>query len=313
MIIKSSAPSRISLFGGSTDLPDYFLKYGGIVISMAINLRTEVTLTTEDDLWTNAYTKLPYKADPQLCYSILNNYQLGSMHFSRVQSTFDGEVKAGLGSSASFAIALIAALKRTRNERIDKQKLITEAWEAERLIGKKGGIQDQYAAAYGGFNIFNFKRKKTDIFAFDNTIGDHISEYLILYYTGGHRDSGKIQIKRMTTDKIKHLNQIKDIALLAQRAIIDGRTDLIGKLLHATWEEKKLSNNVSNDNIDRLYDIGRQNGALGGKLCGAGGSGYMIFWVDPNKQQEFKKQMSKEGLEPIDFSIDYQGLDTRIL
>ncbi len=313
MIIKSSAPSRISLFGGGSDLPDYYLRYGGVVISMAINLRTEVTLTTEDDLWTNAYTKLPFGADPQLCYAILNSYQKGSMHFSRVQSSFDGSIGAGLGSSASFAVALIAALKREHSERIVKQKLINEAWEAESLIGKRGGVQDQYASVYGGFNIFYFKKGKTDIFAYDRTIGDHISDYLVLYYTGGHRDSGKIQMKKMTKERIKHLNQIKEIALMAQHAILEGRTDMIGKLLHASWEEKKLSNPVSNPYIDGLYNKGRKNGALGGKLCGAGGSGYMIFWVDPTKQTDFKEKMKKEGLEPIDFSIDYQGLDTRIL
>ncbi len=235
------------------------------------------------------------------------------MHFSRVQSTFDGEIQAGLGSSGSFAVALIAALKREKGERIDKQKLINEAWEAESLVGKRGGVQDQYAATYGGFNIFYFKKGKTDIYAYDKSIGDHISEYLVLYYIGDKRKSEKVQMKTMTKDRIKHLNQIKDIALMAQRAILEGRTDMIGKLLHASWEEKKLSNNVTSDKIDHLYDKGRKNGALGGKLCGAGAGGYMVFWVDPTKQKEFKKKMKKEGLEPTDFEISYDGVSTRIL
>lgn len=309
MIIQGNAPTRISLFGGSTDLPEYYLKHGGIVISMAINLRSHVTLFTDKDIY-EGYTELPEGTDKTLCFSILKKYEMDSLHHSRVISEFDGVIGAGLGSSASFSIALLSALKKNKGERVDRSRLASEAYFAEKAIGYNTGVQDQYAASYGGFNIYSFNNSGVEILNYSRDVAEHIQSYMVLYYMGGQRESSGAQIARITPKRISHLNKIKDIALIGQKAISDGRTEIIGKLLHASWEEKKLSNKVSTPFIDQLYERGRKNGALGGKLLGAGGCGYMMFWVSPEKQKDFKNKMN---IDPIDFGIDYTGGEARIL
>ena len=314
MIVQTQAPARISLYGGGTDIPSYSQRFGGIVISLAINLYQHVTLYTEDDLFSIATNTFPYNVDPSFAYSILNHFGIGSFHHSQIGTSFDGVTGAGLGSSASFAVALIAAIRKSKGESLENRtKLALEAWMEENKMGWYGGKQDQVASAHGGFNIITFG-KSIEVSSFDRMVGDHVTSYLHLFYTGGKRDSYKIQkkLEKLSPNKIKYLNQIKDIAIIAQQAIFEGRMELAGKLLHASWEAKK-GLGVSSEKIDKIYEKGREAGAIGGKLLGAGESGYFVFWVSPQKKKKFLEEMKKINLERVDFEISYNGVETRIL
>lgn len=310
MKIISYAPARISLFGGGTDLT-YAEKYGGIVISMAINLYQRIEYFDGEDIY-GGYTELPYKVSGDFAYSIFSSYGVGGMHLTRIKTSFDGVIGAGLGSSGSFGVGLIAAIKRARGERINRGQIAQEAIFEENKLWITGR-QDQYAAAFGGFNILKFG-KMNEVISFDRIIGDQISEYLHLFYTGGQRKSSRKQIglKTLKTEDKKKLDELKDIALIAQRAIYEGKMELVGKLLHASWEIKR-GMGTSTNKINMIYQYARDNGAIGGKLCGAGQSGYMLFMVSPEKSKDFVEKMRLKGLEETDFSIDYQGVNTRIL
>lgn len=311
MIIKVKTPSRISLFGGGCDLDSYSSKYGGVCVSLAINLYEELHFFTGDDLY-HGYTELPIGVPADMAYSVLKSYKVGSMHHARIKTAFDGVIGAGLGSSGAFGVGLIAAIKRSKGERIERTQLAQEAWLEENKLWTTGK-QDQFAAAYGGLNIFKFG-KQTVVIPYPRHIGDQLTDYLHLFYTGGKRSSAKMQKKldHLTPAKIDYLNQIKDIALIASGALLSGKMDLVGKLLHASWEVKRKLG-VSNEKIDGIYDYARANGAMGGKLLGAGEAGYMVFFVPPEKSGQFVEKMAKKGLEETDFSIDYNGVQTRIL
>src|SRR3990167_6114285 len=191
MLIIAKSPSRISLFGGGTDLISYSSRFGGITISMSINLYSSVKLYTGDDIFKLGGSVFPNGVDPSLAYSILTNAGIGSGHHSKIETSYDGVIGAGLGSSASFSVALLAAIKRSKGERIeDRTKLANDAWMEENKMGWYGGRQDQVAASYGGLNVITFG-KNIELTGFNRMIGDNLLQYLHLFYTGGKRDSHK--------------------------------------------------------------------------------------------------------------------------
>ncbi len=317
MRIISQSPARISLFGGGSDLPSYYEKNGGVVISMAINLRTNIEFYTKDDIFQNPGTHFPYNANPDLYYSILNSMGIGGGHLSASRSSFDGVIGAGLGSSASFSVALISAINKTRGERLDRREIAELAWQAEQRIGRITGKQDQYASAFGGFNVILFRKdKKIEILPYGRSIADHMLSYMNLFYIGGTRESTKLQksLIKPTLEQLSLLDDIKDSAFIAQKAILEGKMEIVGKLMNYSWEaKKKLNPNISTGKIDFIYEYARENGAMGGKICGAGSCGYFLFLVSPEKRSKFNEAMAKKNLEPTDFSYDWQGLDARIL
>ena len=317
MIVQASAPSRISIMGGGTDLFNYSSEFGGLVISMAINLRTHISFYREMDSIGHPGIKVPHNADPELYYSILNSMNMGGMHKSSGESTYDGVIGAGLGSSASFCVALIAAIKKSRGEEINRSEIAELAFLAEHKIGKVGGKQDQYAAAHGGTNLILFTKKgKVEIFPYERNVIDNLLSYMVLYYTGGTRESSDMQqiLQNLTIGQIHYLNKIKEHAYLANKYLLQGNIQAVGELLHYSWaEKKKLNKHISNVKINDIYDQGLKAGAIGGKLCGAGGCGYMVFMVDPVKREKFIDSMLKKNLEPIDFSCSYDGIDVRYL
>lgn len=316
MIILSETPCRISLFGGGTDLPSFSDKHGGLVINMGINLKQHVILYTDDDIFAHPGSSFPYTAKRELFWEILKKNNLGSGHLSTVNSQCDAVLGAGLGTSASASVALVSAIRHAEGKKIIRDKIAEEAWDIEvNKMGWYGGKQDQYASSYGGLNVIHF-HEQTSVFQFDRIAGDNLVPYLNLFYTGGYRESSEIQkgFKKLTIDQEKILIKMKDITILAQRALQEGRMESLGKLLNETWELKKASNKgVTTSKIDEIYKHAKKHGAIGGKLLGAGGAGYMIFFVPPEKRQHFLKAMEEKNLERNDFNIDYQGIDVRIL
>lgn len=311
MIISSRTPARISLFGGGSDLDSYSTKYGGLVISMAINLYQELKLYTGEESWSRV-TKFPAGVSNDLAFSITKNYGLGSFHHCVMKSAFNGVVGAGLGSSGAFGVGLIAAIRKSKGIPMDRNYLAQAAWVEESRLWTTGK-QDQYAAAFGGFNVLIFG-KQTEVISYPREKGDKIAEYLHLFYTGGSRKSAKLQKKyeTLTAQKLMYLDQIKTIAQMALQAIRAENMELIGKLLHASWEIKREMG-ASTERIDSIYNYARNHGALGGKLLGAGEAGYMVFFVKPEERREFLTAMTEKGHESIDFAICYNGVQTRIL
>ena len=180
-------------------------------------------------------------------------------------------------------------------------------------MGNFGGKQDQYAATYGGLNQIYIGREVL-VRPLVTIHQDELLSSLVLIYLGGKRED-KLQegLKVMTQDKLEALNRIKKIAIRAVEYIKTGDIEMVAKLLNRSWEEKKKTNKVSNKTIDEAYDLGMANGAWGGKIMGAGGGGYMVFMCDPLKKEAFILNMKKYGLENVDFSIDKNGLETKIL
>lgn len=314
MKIISTAPSRISLFGGGTDVAPFVTEYGGIVLNFAINLRTHLTFLTDDEKWEYTDNFFPQNANPQLAYTILTHYGIGSMHHVRFVSTFDGTIGAGLGSSASFAVALISAIHKYQGFDIEPMEIAEIAWDMEvNKLGWHGGKQDQYAIALGGGNYLDMKNDVWNLPVAKEYI-DELMNHLVLYYVGGKREE-KIQdrLKDLTKNRISQLTRMKKIAGRGLGYLIAGNMQKIGELLDESWELKKKANKVSNEKIDKIYTYAKESGAWGGKLLGAGGGGYMIFMVDLNKKTDFLEKMEKRGYLAIDFSPDWQGIDVRIV
>lgn len=315
MKILSTAPTRVSLYGGGTDLGEYAEKYGGVVINLAINLRQKMILYTEDNIWEIRENVFPANANPHFLYKVLEEFKINGGHHIRIQSFFDGVIGAGLGSSSSAIVCLLGAINRIKNLNLTKEQIAFEAFRLEnQILGKYGGKQDQWASAFGGFNQLIIKNNVL-IYTLPKDCINKILPYLVLFYTGNTRESTTIQsgFKQLTPEHKEALDKIKDIAIRSVEYIKKGDIEIMAELLKESWELKKQSNKgVSTNKIDELYQKGIENGALAGKILGAGGGGYMLFIIR-NKRQEFIEKMLKVGLEETDFSCDFNGLEVRIL
>jgi D-glycero-alpha-D-manno-heptose-7-phosphate kinase len=312
MKIKAIAPSRISLFGGGTDLEPYASTYGGLVINAAINLRQQVVMYSGDDLYEVSGTNVfPYKADPKFAYQILDEFGINDFHQTKLTCTYDALIESGLGSSASAAVALIGAINKRKGLGLSPAEIAEKAWELEvKKIGLYGGKQDQYVAALGGVNVMEF-RDKVVVAPLAKGFIDLLAPYFVLLYTGFNRKSSVIQegFKHLSKKQIEALDQIKSLALNAIDPIGKGDYLKVGEMLDWAWQLKKESNEgVSNPTIDSIYEKAIKEGAIGGKVLGAGGGGFMLFIVPPEKQKSFIKKM---GLDHWDFSIDWNGLEVR--
>jgi len=304
MKIITSCPTRISLMGGGTDIKTYSSKFGGLVLGMAINIRQHIQIKEglKDEL---------LEKDNLNFFNIFKR-ELNLEDKYVIKHQFDVVTESGLGSSASLACALVASVYRLQGKSIDRLEIAQKAYDIEvNKIKMFGGLQDQLHASFGGANIFSFKNKGRLFLNVTEKV-EKLIPYMLLFYTGKNRSSSKIQegFKELSKEQIEQLNYIKYSVFEGMNLIERLDFNGFGKLLNKTWEYKKKSNKgVSNTEIDQIYDRGLKLGAWGGKLCGSGGGGHMLFIVDPNKQEQFKKQI---GLKWIDFSMDKNGLEMRV-
>ena len=319
MIVTASAPTRISLFGGGTDLPAYATKYGGLVTSFAINLRQHITLYTEKDIFAfnngeAGPNQFPTNANPDFLYSILEDYGLNGMHKIKIKSTCDIPLESGLGSSSAVAVALISALNKVKNIHMTANEVAEKAFGYEEKMGWVTGKQDFYASAFGGCNVMQFTDKVV-VTPLGRAFIEPLQQSFVLMYIGP-RDKKKPQdsMVEISSSQLKALQDIKDFAYESLDAIGKANYIYLGKLLGVYWKKKKQSNlNVTNKKIDDIYEKAISARALGGKLLGAGSGGYMLFIVGPNDRDYFLREMAKEGLTETDFSFDFQGADARIV
>jgi len=320
MIITRS-PLRITLGGGGTDLPSYYRPHGGFLVSAAIDKFVYVTVIKPfvPGIYLK-YSKLEHVENPeQVEHPIIREaIKLMDFEIPQLEITTLADIPAGtgLGSSGSFTTALLKALYVHQRMMIHPEKLARLACEIEidRLqhpIGK----QDQYIASYGGITCFSFNSDESvdakPLAISSETLYD-LEDNLLLFFTGFSRDAGSILEHQHTAslksdpDMIQNLHYVKDLGYRSQRALESGDTGQFGELMHEHWEHKKRrSTGMSNSQIDEWYELGKRNGALGGKLVGAGGGGFLMFYAEDRKR--LRSSMASVGLEEVRFTFNFEG------
>lgn len=324
MKIISTAPTRIGLAGGGTDVEPFASTYGGKVLNMAINLRHGVTMNdnigrswcfiSAMDKNRNIFDGIPGQGEhPEfdLIYEVVRSYKIQGGF--RLVETFDGMNSAGLGSSASAAVALIGAFNRLYGIKQTRAEIAEKAWQMEINLGWVSGKQDQYASAFGGVNLFEFDNGNVYNQPIAKGVCERFVDWCLLVYTGKKRHSAKLQEKLRERIKggqaIEPLKKIRSATWLVRDALEAGDFERVGKLIGETWELKKLTNPAcTNKRINDFYDKAIKAGAIGGKVLGAGSEGHMLFIVKPSKRQKVVKAL---GLKEIEFGIDYNGLEVR--
>lgn len=324
MIITRS-PLRITFGGGGTDLPSYYREYEGFLIAGAIDKYVYVTVMR------------PFTKGIYLKYSSIENVKLADeiqhpiireaikmqeLKTPQIEITTLADIPAGtgLGSSGSFTTALLKALYAHRRRMLHPSDLAQLACEIEiERLKEPVGKQDQYIAAYGGITCFNFHSDETvEAAPLQINMGTLIDleDNLLLFFTGFSRSAGCIledqdkRTKQKDKDMVQNLHYVKELGIRIKNALEEGNTALFGKLLHDHWEhKKKRSGGMSNSHIDQWYELGRENGAIGGKLVGAGGGGFLMFYAEDRNR--LRHAMSRAGLEEVRFRFDFEG--TKIL
>lgn len=317
-MIITQTPFRMSFFGGGTDIPDFFNEYGGAVISTSIDKYCYVTvrhLPRFFDWKTHlTYSKMEYvNSYDEIEHPLIRNaMQMLDMHELRLTYDADLPARSGLGTSSSFAVGLLNAFHCLKGKYADKKKLADEAIYVERELCKEnGGWQDQIAASYGGFNRINFKDNAYEVkpIIISPQRKQQLNDSLMMFFTGFTRMSSDIQKANAATTatkkvKIARLKEMLTLVDQAEEILEDKHSDLdqFGRMLDDTWKLKRdTGSSVSTSSIDILYDKGIAAGALGGKLLGAGGGGFLLFYVKPEDQAAVRVAMKDLLYIPIDF------------
>jgi D-glycero-alpha-D-manno-heptose-7-phosphate kinase len=326
---RGRAPARITFGGGGTDLTHFFVDEGGVVINATINKYAHATLRQRADFSVRIYShdlKCVVEAASPSDLELGGPLDLLVSVVKLIQPTFgfDMEVSAdypvgsGLGGSASVAAAVIGCFNEFRSDPWDRHQISEMAFQAERLtLNIPGGWQDQYAAVFGGFNYMEFTADHNVILPLrleQKTVAE-LEEALVLVFTGRSHDSGMIhrdQRARQATPEPKHVEggaRKKQLALEMKRKLLRGDVYGYGELLHEAWLLKRQDSPLITDNeLDQIYDLAMANGALGGKILGAGGGGYFLFFVPPFQQYRVFDVFSQHGYRCERVMFDECGL-----
>ena len=320
MIITRS-PLRITLGGGGTDLPSYYREHGGFLISAAINkyVYTSVLEPYEDGIYLK-YSKREKtysinKINHPIIREVLKKFKNNS---KRIEITTLAEIPAGtgLGSSGSFTTSLMKCMYLFNNQKISKYQLAEDACDIEiNKLKEPVGKQDQYIASYGGLKVFKIDKKgKVNVSSLKINRNTHqkLQNNLLLFFTGYTRFSSSIlkkqdyETKKKKIQTLENLKEIKKIGLISKKLIENNDLYQFGKLLDYHWKiKKRRANNMSNNKIDIIYDDALNHGALGGKLVGAGGGGFLMFYAkNPN---QLRKRLMKYKINEVKFLFDEEG------
>lgn len=313
-MIIAKTPFRMSFFGGGTDVKEYYEQYGGSVLSTTFDKYVYVIMRYCPPFFEYSgrltYSKneefnSPEEIEHPVVREILKKYRINNLQIS-----YDADLPArsGLGSSSAFSVGLLNALHSIRGEFIDKMSLAEEAIHVERVLCKEaGGVQDQLACSFGGLNKFTFNRDGFDVTPIIMTREKKnlLNDSLLLFFTGFVRYSADIlkdQVKN-TKNKTQQLNEMRKLVDDGVKILMsDNDLDDFGRLLDYTWQLKKtLSGRISNNELDEIYDRARNAGALGGKVLGAGGGGFVLFFVNPDKRQRVIRALRPLMYVPFKF------------
>lgn len=320
MIIARS-PLRITLGGGGTDLPSYYREHEGFLISAAIDKYVYVTVMRPftEGIYLK-YSQLEHvEKIAEVQHPIIREaLQILEFKTPQVEITTLADIPAGtgLGSSGSFTTALLKALFTHRKKQLHQEELANLACHIEiDRLGEPIGKQDQYIAAFGGVTSFHFQKNdevKVESLNISMDTLFFLEDNLLLFFTGFSRSASGIlkdqhvKSQQNNEDMLANLHYVKELGYQSLQALQNGQTLLFGELMHEHWEHKKRrSQGMSNPKIDEWYALAMQNGAVGGKLVGAGGGGFLMFLAqDRNK---LRHAMMQAGLEEVRFRFDFEG------
>lgn len=326
-MILSRAPTRITLGGGGTDLKSYYSKYGGFLIAGAI------------DKYCNILANRRFYPSIRLSYSKMEIIdQIADIEHRifraalelldidkgiELHSTADVPANSGLGASSSFTVALLNALHTYKRDFVTQRQLAEEACHIEiDILGEPIGKQDQYIAAFGNLTCLTFDRNGevlVEPLRISREALDQLEGNILMFFTGKERSASEIlseqdnKSKNDDPEMIENLHRVKEIGLETRKYLERDQVHMLGELLHVHWEyKKKRSRNMSDSLIDECYEVARKNGAMGGKLIGAGGGGFLMLYCNNNNDKpRVVGAMRKMGLRWERFRFDFDG--TKIL
>lgn len=321
-MIVSRTPFRITLGGGGTDLPSYYENHGGFIFSFCLSKYMYVCLNrpSADDLIRLKYSKSEIvESVEELDHDIAKAcFQRVGIHSKiEIASLSDIPAGSGLGSSSTYTVGLLNALYSSQGKYKSLEFLADEACTIEMDILKKPmGKQDQYLAALGGFVRLDIDKKgivTPSKIILEKSIMNDLNRNLLIFYTGQQRKNNKIlneqdsSTKKNNAEVLNSLHYIKESGYTILDIIQSGKLDELGSMFRDHWEmKKKLSSGVTNDRIDSIYDTALNNGAIGGKISGAGGGGFFTFYCNKNHQL-LRSAMASKGLKELNYSFDLDG------
>lgn len=321
-MITVRSPYRISFFGGGSDYHTWYQNYGGCFLSTSIDKYCYITITTHGNffdykhkiVWKNIeYVSNAGSIIQPIVKELYLKYKIDD-YYTSFYHNGDLPVQSGIGSSSSFACAVITALKTLKNITYDKYDIAKEAIYIERdVLGDAVGIQDQIASAFGGFNKVEIEKDgKFNVKNIKNNNVKELEKNLLLFFTGIQRNSSDVAKAQVNMDIKAKEYEIKNMMAIANNGenIIKNNVNFdglsFGKLLHESWLLKRsMTKLITNDTIDEIYNTGIKNGAIGGKLLGAGAGGFILFYVPQEKQTMVKKSLSE--LTEIPFKFEEEG------
>lgn len=328
---------RISFAGGGTDVSPYADERGGLVLNATIDKYAYATLRESDDQAITIksldyHTIAKYDLDQPLVYN--GQLDLVKAAIRRLNGTAglqaqrgfelylhtDAPPGSGLGSSSAVVVAIIGAFQQWLHLPLTSYEIASLAYQIERNdLGIKGGRQDQYAAAFGGFNLIEFHGDRVVVnpLRIPNEVLNELHYSLMLFYTGGTRLSAHIidaqtqAFVQRQTSAVGAMDELKRLATETKNALLQGRLEDFGALLHEAWmNKKKMATAISNPLIDEIYEQARRLGALGGKISGAGGGGYMFLYCPYETQPKITERLEAMGALRVDFSFEKNGLQS---
>jgi D-glycero-alpha-D-manno-heptose-7-phosphate kinase len=319
-MLITRTPLRISIAGGGTDLPSYYQRFGGFLISAAINRYIYVTInrTFTDDYFLKYSALERVKRVEEIQHPIIRESL--KMHpvgpALELISMADIPAGTGLGSSGTFTVGLLRALHGFKREHASAQTVAEEACRIEiEILNRPVGKQDPYIAAFGGLTCFEIERDgtvHTSPLRIPEPALRDIEEHLLMFFTGYSRDAEvvlseqKKQSDQGDSAMLENLHFVKELGLSIKAALEAGDALRFGELMHQHWLRKtKRSSRISNDRINRWYELGRASGAIGGKLVGAGGGGFLLFYA--RDRLALRQAMAREGLTEVRFTFDHDG------
>jgi D-glycero-alpha-D-manno-heptose-7-phosphate kinase len=318
-IVVTRTPLRVSFAGGGTDFADFYERDYGAVLSTAIDKYIFVTVKRHSELF-NEPIRINYSSTELVdtLDHIKNNIAREALRLLKVDPPIyistvgDLPASTGLASSSSFAVGLLNALHAFRGERVSPGQLAEEATHIEINVLKEPiGKQDQYAAAFGGLNFFRFTpggAVTVEPVCVGNEFLNALFDHILMFWTGVQRDASSVltEQKRNIPDKLEYLKQMRDHAHQLQKLAVTNHFDPVafGGILHDSWTlKRKLASTISSSEIDAYYDDARRAGAEGGKICGAGNGGFLLFIVKPERQTAVRQTLSRLLEVPIRFEV----------
>jgi D-glycero-alpha-D-manno-heptose-7-phosphate kinase len=321
-VIVSRAPVRFSLGGGGTDLPSYYQRYGGFVVSAAIDQYVYVTANRRFyDSIRLAYSETEITPDVASIRHPIFREALRMAGIERgieLTSVADLPSNSGLGSSSSFTVALLNALYTYKRNFVSSQRLAEDACTLEMdRLGEPVGKQDQYIAAFGNVTALSIDTDGTvhvEPVPVRDEVLDELQNNLLIMYTGIERPAKVVlseqgeRVKTNDAATVEGMHRIKELGRDVYDLLVKGNTDLFGELLHEHWQNKRmLASKMTDPQLDEFYEAARSAGAIGGKLIGAGGGGFFMLYVRPADKRRVLETLTARGLRPLRFRFDLDG------